>query len=245
MIGFILGRASCPSCDCVLLLLLLFQRDRVCRHSPGRRVAVRVIVTVNAAIILLHDSSRKLSQSPTILGMTNSITAVMMLCVVFRLVKWMWCDWYQWECDVIWCGGCWCSCVLVRTDTETEMATDALIDGHPAGGLIIALRSLWCAQFCHLHPWLSCWWRCCWRHGYGFVRPVGVLYRLVGLMDGRTAPFFFPDDVKKKTHWTLQYFSLLYVFYVNSIQFNSFIHHRSISIQIIIVKFLALARDYF
>jgi hypothetical protein len=48
-----------------------------------------VIVTVNAAIILLHDSSRKLSQSPTILGMTNSITAVMMLCVVFRLVKWM------------------------------------------------------------------------------------------------------------------------------------------------------------
>lgn len=30
-----------------------------------------------------------LSQSPTILGMTNSSTAVMGMCVVFRLVEWM------------------------------------------------------------------------------------------------------------------------------------------------------------
>ena len=37
-------------------------------------------------------------------------------------------------------------CVLVEvctdTDTDTEMATDALIDGNPAGGLSISLRSL-------------------------------------------------------------------------------------------------------
>ena len=32
--------------------------------------------------------------------------------------------------------------VEVRTDTETEMATDALIDGNPADGLSISLRSL-------------------------------------------------------------------------------------------------------
>ena len=32
--------------------------------------------------------------------------------------------------------------VEVRTETETEVATDALIDGNPADGLSISLRSL-------------------------------------------------------------------------------------------------------
>ena len=35
-----------------------------------------------------------------------------------------------------------CVLVEVRTETETDMATDALIDGHAVGGLIISLRSL-------------------------------------------------------------------------------------------------------
>ena len=35
-----------------------------------------------------------------------------------------------------------CVLVEVRTDTETEMATDALIDGNPSDGLSISLRSL-------------------------------------------------------------------------------------------------------
>ncbi len=39
-------------------------------------------------------------------------------------------------------GGYGCVLVEVCTETETEMATDALIDGNPAGGLSISLRSL-------------------------------------------------------------------------------------------------------
>ena len=82
-----------------------------------------------------------LSQSPTILGMTNSSTAVMMLCVVFRLVEGM----YVIDDDGDVDGSVAVAVVtvlMVEVRTETETATDALIDGNPADGLIISLRSL-------------------------------------------------------------------------------------------------------
>ena len=96
---------------------------------------------------------------------------------------------------------------------------DALIDGNPADGLIVALRSLCCAQFCHLHLWLLCWRRCCWRHGYGFVFVFAmVLLFWYGLhwlltMDGRlhfSSLLDFGFEIEK---WK----SVFYV-YVNHVQ---------------------------
>jgi hypothetical protein len=87
-------------------------------------------------------------ESPSIMGMNNSSTAVTGLCVVFRLVELVYVIDADADADadggVCVGGGGGCSCVLVevRTETESEMATDALIDGHPVSGLIIALRSL-------------------------------------------------------------------------------------------------------
>ena len=84
----------------------------------------------------------RIPESPSIMGMNNSSTAVTGLCVVFRLVELVYVIDADADGGVCVGGGGGCSCVLVEVRTETEMATDALIDGHPVSGLIIALRSL-------------------------------------------------------------------------------------------------------
>ena len=76
--------------------------------------------------------------------MTNLSTAVTGLCVVLRLVDWVYVIDADADGGVCVGGGGGYRCVLVevRTETETDMATEALIDGHAVGGLIISLRSL-------------------------------------------------------------------------------------------------------
>jgi hypothetical protein len=81
-----------------------------------------------------------------ILGVTNLSTAVTGLCVVLRLVDWVYVIDADADGGVCVGGGGGYRCVLVEvrteTETETETATDALMDGNPLCGPSISLRSL-------------------------------------------------------------------------------------------------------
>ena len=45
----------------------------------------------------------------------------------------------------------WIWMLMLAVDVGDGNGADALIDGNSFSGLIVALRSLCCAQFCHLH----------------------------------------------------------------------------------------------
>jgi hypothetical protein len=97
----------------------------------------------------------RIPNSAPIARMTKFCIAVTVLCVVFRLVEWM----HRMGLDVLvdtiqygyirmqW----WIWMLMLAVDVGDGNGADALIDGNSFSGLIVALRSLCCAQFCHLH----------------------------------------------------------------------------------------------